>query len=134
VFVELPKFSRELDDLGTLTDKWLYFLRSANKLKTAPPSLDEIPALHHAFEVAKQSKLSKRELELLEKREMFLHDNRNAILKARQDGESKGRAEGRDEGDKQARVVIARSLLDLLDIKTISQKTGLSILEIQALQ
>lgn len=130
VFVELPKFRRELDDLGTLTDKWLYFLRSANKLKTAPPSLDEVPALHHAFEVAKQSKLSKRELELLEKREMFLHDNRNAILKARQEGESKGR----NEGDKQARVAIARSLLDLLDIKTISQKTGLSILEIQALQ
>jgi predicted transposase/invertase (TIGR01784 family) len=130
VFVELPKFSRELDELGTLTDKWLYFLRSANKLKTAPPSLDEVPALHHAFEVAKQSKLSKRELELLEKREMFLHDNRNAILKARQEGESKGR----DEGDKQARVAIARSLLNLLDIKTISQKTGLSILEIQALQ
>jgi predicted transposase/invertase (TIGR01784 family) len=122
VFVELPKFSRELDELGTLTDKWLYFLRSANKLKTAPPSLGKVPALHHAFEVAKQSKLSKKELELLEKREMFLHDNRNAILKARQDG------------DKQARVAIARSLLDLLDIKTISQKTGLSILEIQALQ
>jgi predicted transposase YdaD len=61
---------------------------------------------------------------------MSLHDNRNAILKARQEGESKGR----NEGDKQARVAIARSLLDLLDIKTISQKTGLSILEIQALQ
>jgi predicted transposase YdaD len=72
-------------------------------------------------------------LELLEKRE-FLHDNRDAILKARQDGESKGRAEGHDEGDKLAMVAIARSLLDLLDIKTISQKTGLSILEIQALQ
>lgn len=122
VFVELPKFNRELDELETLTDKWLYFLRSANKLKTAPPNLDEVPALHHAFEVAKQSKLSKKELELLEKREMFLHDNRNAILKARAEG-------GREKA-----MEIARSLLDLLDIKTISQKTGLSIAEIQALQ
>jgi predicted transposase/invertase (TIGR01784 family) len=126
VFVELPKFSRELDELETLTDKWLYFLRSANKLKSAPASLDEVPALHHAFEVAKQSKLSKKELDLLEKREMFLHDNRNAILKARQDGEAIG--------ERKKAMEIARSLLNLLDIETISQKTGLSLSEIRALE
>jgi predicted transposase/invertase (TIGR01784 family) len=134
VFVELPKFSRELDELETLTDKWLYFLRSANKLKSAPPNLDEVPALHHAFEVAKQSKLSKKELEILEKREMFLHDNRNAILKARQDGESKGLAAGEAIGERKKAMEIARSLLNLLDIETISQKTGLSLSEIRALQ
>ncbi|WP_238360619.1 Rpn family recombination-promoting nuclease/putative transposase [Iningainema tapete] len=59
--------------------------------------MDEVPAIHQAFEVAKQSKLSKKELEVLEKREMFLHDSRNAILKARLDGEAKGREEGREE-------------------------------------
>jgi predicted transposase/invertase (TIGR01784 family) len=134
VFVELPKFKRNLDELETLADKWLYFLRSANQLQVAPPSLDAVPALHHAFEVAKQSKLSKKELELLEKREMFLHDNRNAILKAKQDGRSEGRVEGRAEGEREKAREIARSLLDLLDIKTISQKTGLSIAEIQTLQ
>jgi predicted transposase/invertase (TIGR01784 family) len=134
VFVELPKFKRDLDELETLADKWLYFLRSANQLQVAPPSLDAVPALHHAFEVAKQSKLSKKELELLEKREMFLHDNRNAILKAKQDGRSEGRVEGRAEGEREKAREIARSLLDLLDIKTISQKTGLSIAEIQTLQ
>lgn len=125
VFVELPKFKRDLDELETLTDKWLYFLQSANQLKVAPPNLDSVPALHHAFEVAKQSKLSKKELELLEKREMFLHDNRNAILKAKQDG--------RAEGEREKAREIARSLLDLLDLKTISLKTGLSITEIQSL-
>jgi predicted transposase/invertase (TIGR01784 family) len=125
VFVELPKFKRDLDELETLADKWLYFLRSASQLKVAPPSLDEVPALHHAFEVAKQSKLSKKELELLEKREMFLHDNRNAILKAKQDG--------RAEGEREKAREIVRSLLDLLDLKTISLKTGLSITEIQSL-
>jgi predicted transposase/invertase (TIGR01784 family) len=138
VFVELPKFSLELDELETLTDKWLYFLRSANKLKSAPANLDEIPALHHAFEVAKQSKLSKKELEILEKREMFLHDNRNAILKARQDGESQGLAAGLAAGEaigeRKKAMEIARSLLNLLDIETISQKTGLSLSEIRALE
>jgi predicted transposase/invertase (TIGR01784 family) len=125
VFVELPKFKKTLDDLKTLTDKWIYFLRSANHHKTVPPIMDEVPAIQHAFAVAQQSKLSKRELEILEKREMFLHDNRNAILKAKLDGEAKGRLE-----EKQA---IARSLLGILDVTTVSKTTGLTIAEIEQL-
>ena len=37
IFVELPKFKKTLDDLQTLVDKWLYFLRSANQLESVPP-------------------------------------------------------------------------------------------------
>ncbi|MCU0569899.1 MAG: Rpn family recombination-promoting nuclease/putative transposase [Oculatellaceae cyanobacterium Prado106] len=138
VFVELPKFTKALDDLETLTDKWLYFLQSANQHKTVPPIMDEVPAIHHAFAVAQQSKLSKRELEILEKREMFLHDNRNAILKAKLDGKAEGKAEGRAEGKAEGRLeekqAIARSLLGILDLPTISKTTGLSIAEIEQLQ
>jgi predicted transposase/invertase (TIGR01784 family) len=95
-----------------------------------PQSLNEVPALHHAFEVAKQSRLSRKELEVLEKRQMFLHDNRNAILYAEQKREKKGRKEGRQEGERLKALEIARQLLDVLDIETIAQKTGLSIGEI----
>jgi predicted transposase/invertase (TIGR01784 family) len=138
VFVELPKFTKTLAELESMVDKWLYFLISANQLETVPPNLDAVPALHHAFEVAKQSRMSRKELELLEKRQMFLHDNRNAILKAKQDGLQEGRKEGLQEGtllgEKRKALEIAQQLLDVLDIKIISQKTGLSILEIQQLQ
>jgi predicted transposase/invertase (TIGR01784 family) len=127
VFVELPKFTKPLEGLETLIDKWLFFLKSANHLETVPPSLGEIPALNHAFEVAKQSRLSRKELEILEKRQMFLHDNRNAILKAQQQGIQ----QGIQQGDRQARLKIAHQLLEVLDIKTIAQKTGLSLEEIQ---
>ncbi|UBF26873.1 Rpn family recombination-promoting nuclease/putative transposase [Kovacikia minuta CCNUW1] len=150
VFVELPKFNKKLEELETLTDKWIYFLKSANQLKSVPESMDEVPAIHQAFEIARQSRLSRRELELLEKREMFLHDNRNAILKAEQMGMKRGMEKGmkkgmekgiekgielgREEGRKQQAIAIARSLLDVLDIETISQKTGLSPTEIQQLR
>ncbi len=126
IFVELPKFKKTLDNLDTLIDKWLYFLKSANQLESVPPSLGDVAAINHAFTVAKQSKLSRKELEVLENREMFLHDNRNAILKARQDGKTEGRQE--------ERLEIARSLLDLLDADTIAQKTGLSIAQVQKLR
>lgn len=130
IFVELPKFKKELDDLRTLVDKWLYFLKSANQLETVPPKMGEVPAIHHAFTVAQQSKLSRKELEVLEKREMFLHDSRNAILKARQEG----RKEGEQVGEKRKALEIARQLLDVLDVETISQKTGLTVADIQQLR
>ncbi len=126
VFVELPKFDKNLDDLENLTEKWLYFLKTANKLKSVPSSLDEVSEIHQAFNIAKQSKLTKKELEILEKREMFLHDNRNAILKAKQ--------QGREEGRREQTMAIAYSLLDVLDTETISQKTGLTVAEIEQLR
>lgn len=134
VFVELPKFQKSLEQLETLVDKWLYFLRSANQLETVPPILKQVPAIDHAFTVAQQSKLSRKELEILEKRQMFLHDNRNALLKAQQDGLQKGIEQGRQEGIQEKAREIARQLLDVLDAETISQKTGLSITEIEQLR
>ena len=134
VFVELPKFDKTLPQLESITEKWLYFLKSANTLQSVPPSLGEIPAINHAFEVARQSKLGKRELEILEKRSMVLHDSRNAILKAQQDGMAAGRQEGREAGAQEKAREIARSLLSVLDPETISHTTGLSVVEIERLR
>ena len=129
VFVELPKFNKSLEELETLTDKWVYFLKSANKLPSVPPTMEKIPALNKAFKVARESKLTKREIEVLEKQAMFMHDGQNAILYAEQKAMEKGMEKGR----KEAAIAIARKLLDLLDAETISKKTGLSVAEIQAL-
>lgn len=134
VFVELPKFNKQLSELETLSDKWLYFLKAANTLTSVPPTMEEVPEINHAFEVARESKLTRKELDVLEKREMFLHDSKNAILKAQQDGEAKGRKQGREEGAKEKALAIARSLLGVLDVQTISQTTGLSVAEVEQLQ
>jgi predicted transposase/invertase (TIGR01784 family) len=128
-FVELPKFKKELEQLETVTDKWLYFLKNAQKLAQIPPNMAEISPIRHAFAVARQSKLSKKELEAIEKREIFLHDSRNAILKARLEG----KREGLETGRKEKALEIARSLLDVLSPETISQKTGLTLQEIENL-
>ncbi|RUT06497.1 hypothetical protein DSM106972_027540 [Dulcicalothrix desertica PCC 7102] len=126
VFVELPKFNKQLSELETLSDKWLYFLKAANTLESVPASMEEVPEINHAFEVARESKLTRKELELLEKREMFLHDSKNAILKARQDG--------KQEGAKEKAIEIARSLIGILDVQTISQTIGLSVAEVERLR
>jgi predicted transposase/invertase (TIGR01784 family) len=142
VFVELPKFDKALEELETLSDKWIYFLRYANQLDSVPTSMSAEPAIDHAFKVAQQSKLTRKEIEIVEKSQMVLHDNRNAILYAEQvgerrgekRGEKKGLEKGLEEGGKLAKIEIARQLLDVLDIETIAQKTGLSLEELQSLQ
>ena len=44
-----------------------------------------------------------------------------------------GKKEGRAEEKKEKQIEIAKNLLDVLDIETISKKTGLSIKEIKEL-
>ena len=44
-----------------------------------------------------------------------------------------GKEEGIEEGKKENQAEIAKNLLDVLDIETISNKTGLSITEIKKL-
>ncbi|MGV0024964.1 Rpn family recombination-promoting nuclease/putative transposase [Phormidesmis priestleyi] len=129
VFVELPKFSKELEALETVTDKWLYFLKRANQLQSIPSTMSEVPAINKAFNVARESKLTRRELEILEQQTMFIHDGKNAIRKAEQDGI----LIGMEQGKREAAIAIAHDLLDILDVETISQKTGLSVAEIQNL-
>ena len=122
VFVELPKFSKGLDELETLTEKWIYFLKSARSLETVPETMARVPEIQKAFEIANQASLSREELEDLEKREIYIHDQRNAIKKAV------------NQAVKQKSVEIAKRLLNVLDEETISQTTGLSLEEVQKMK
>ncbi|NJM99746.1 MAG: Rpn family recombination-promoting nuclease/putative transposase [Phormidesmis sp. RL_2_1] len=129
-FAELPKFNKGVDELVTLTDKWLFFLKEANRLESVPASLDQESAIHDAFEVARQSRLTREEMETLEQQAMVIHDSRNAVLL----GQMKGREEGREEGRMQEKTAIARSLLSRLSVEEISQITGLNPLDVAQLQ
>lgn len=66
-----------------------------------------------------------------------IKDNRlieNGIRKrAIQEGLKQGREQGLKQGQEQSRKEIAKSLLDVLDIPTIAEKTGLTQEEVAAL-
>lgn len=57
---------------------------------------------------------------------MRLHDFHNALLKAISDGKA--------EAERKERIEIARSLLIVLPVETISQTTGLSSEEVEGLK
>ncbi len=118
VFVELPKFVRSLDQLETLTDKWIYFLRHAPDLRTVPTNLGAVTEIQQAFDMANQATLTPEELDEIEHQAFFIQDQRGAIAKATQ----------------QARLEIARRLLDVLDDAAITTTTGLPLATIQTLR
>lgn len=130
VFIELPKFTKEEAQLETLTDKWIYFIKYARTLTSVPETMDNIPEIHKAFEIANQVNLSREELEDLERRELFIYDQQGAILKAAQEGIEQGIEQGRRE----EKLAIARQLLLRLDDATISQITGLSLEDVLSLR
>jgi predicted transposase/invertase (TIGR01784 family) len=98
VFVELPKFDKTLAELETLTDKWIYFMKTARTLRSVPEELGNVPELRKAFTIANEANLDPDELEDLERREIFIQDQRGAITKATRIGIEQGLRQGIEQG------------------------------------
>ncbi|AOX01103.1 transposase [Moorena producens PAL-8-15-08-1] len=91
VFVELPKFSRGLEDLETASEKWIYFMKEAPNLEAIPDTLSEIPEIAQALTIANQANMSRKDLEELHKREVFMEDRKGEIRQALEQGREEGR-------------------------------------------
>ena len=94
VFVELPKFNKNLEQVENLIQSWVYFLKNAPELDEIPDKLASVPEIQTAFNIANRSSLSLKELEALEKREMFFEDQRGAVIKGIQEGRQEGLIQG----------------------------------------
>lgn len=85
-FIELPKFNKTEQELTTLIDKWVYFIKNAENLHLIPNNLDD-EGLEIAYQEADRHTWTKEELEEYEyarmretdeiTREMFVIENRN---------------------------------------------------------
>ena len=74
-FIELPKFIKELRDIKTLVDKWIYFIKNAENLDVIPADLKD-EGLKHAYEDAYRHNWSKEELEAYHYAEMRRQDEK----------------------------------------------------------
>jgi predicted transposase/invertase (TIGR01784 family) len=134
VFIELPKFHKEASQLETLTDKWIYFMKYARMLSEVPETIDSVPEIHKAFDLANQARLSREEVEVYERKEQFIHDQQGAIIKAVEEARQAGIQEAREERKREEKLAIAQQLLSQLDNATIAQVTGLSVEDVQNLR
>jgi predicted transposase/invertase (TIGR01784 family) len=152
IFVELPKFDKNVQQLQNIKDQWIYFIKNAGGLEYIPNNLDE--CIKNALDTVNEANLSNDELEAQHKRKEFISIQRLALMKAKNDGIEqgiekgieKGIKEGIEKGIKQGiekgieqgehkkAIEIAKNLLDVLDDETISLKTKLTIDEIKSLR
>ena len=104
--------------------------------------MDNIPEIKKAFYIANQANLNLDELEEQEKSEIFIQDQRGAITKAAresleqglQQGLEQGLQQGLRQGLQQKAEELARKMLGVLDDRSISEMTGLTLEELQSLR
>jgi predicted transposase/invertase (TIGR01784 family) len=144
--IELKKFSsnsnEELSDLITKVknslDMWVTFLTRYDLLKadSLPQGLNDTN-LKKAITVLDVMNFSEEEREAYEEHLKWLRVEANTVKKAEARGKAEGKAEGIAEGEQkkaQAIKAITKSMLEKnLEIKLISEVTGLSIEEINDL-
>jgi predicted transposase/invertase (TIGR01784 family) len=85
VFVEMPKFSKQLAELETTTDKWIYFLKNSSTLDAAPEKLSAVTEIQKALKLASENNFTQKELNELQKHELWVHDQQSAIDIAREE-------------------------------------------------
>ncbi|MCL1943029.1 MAG: Rpn family recombination-promoting nuclease/putative transposase [Candidatus Azobacteroides sp.] len=96
VYLEMPKFTKEVDELDTHFDKWMYVLKNLKRLDNIPDKLRE-KIFEKIFEAAEIAKLSKDEYEQYIFSLKAYRDYKNSIDTARDEGKAEGRAEGEQE-------------------------------------
>ena len=127
-FIEIPKLEDGSDEKDMLVP-WIEFLKDpeSEKVRNLEMSIEEIRQAND--ELIKMSN-DDTQRELYEMRAKTLKDKISALNEA----ERKGIQKGIQEGEKKKAIEIAKSLLDVLDVQTISLKTGLSVDEINKLK
>lgn len=127
-FIEIPKLEEGTDEKDMLVN-WVEFLKDpeSEKVRSLEMSIEEI---RRAKDELIRMSNDGTQREIYEMRAKTLKDKISALNEA----ERKGVKKGLEEGKKEKAIEIAKSLLDVLDIETISIKTGLSIDEINKLK
>ena len=137
IYLEMPKFTKQENELESLFDKWLYVIRNLAALMERPRVLQEKVFAHlfEAAEIAKFSRVERYEYEesLKAYRDWF-SVMATAELRGEERGKEKGLKEGLEKGRIEERLRNARGLKARgVDAEIIAQVTGLSVDDILAL-
>ncbi len=134
-FIELPKFTRELDEIKDVKEKWIYFVKNAADLQIIPANMKEPPALREAFESADQMSWSKEELHAYDAKGIYIQDERGRIELALRQGEEIGMVKGVKIGAEREKLQTALKMKrEGLDVSIIMKVTGLSRNDIAGLK
>jgi len=97
IYLTLPHFSKTLEQLDSLQDKWLYIFKHLHELHDIPAVLKESIFLK-VFAVAKIAKFSRQEQQAYQDSLKYYRDLKNVTDTAREEGLEEGLQKGKQEG------------------------------------
>ena len=119
IYLEMPKFNKNIDELETRFDKWLYIIKNLSQLDKIPETLRE-SIFEKLFKTAEIAKFTPTQVRSYENSLKYYRDLKNSLDTAKE--------EGMLEGMKVEKIEIAKKLLKIGNLSTaeISSITGLS--------
>ncbi len=130
IYLEMPKFTKTLEELETSFDKWLYVLKHLPRLQERPSKLQE-RVFSKLFELAQIGKFNQEEMQKYEE-SLKVYWDMHAVIETARDGAFD---EGKVEGERIKAIEVAKNLIRLnLDSENIATATGLKVEEIERLR
>ncbi|MCI5222362.1 MAG: Rpn family recombination-promoting nuclease/putative transposase [Candidatus Electrothrix sp. AR4] len=123
IYLEMPKFSKKLDELKTRFDKWLYVIRNLNRLERIPDMLRE-QVFEQLFDTAEIARFTPDQVRSYEKSLKYYRDMKNSLDTAFDEGKEEGIEVGEQ---KKERQIVINGLEQGLDNEVIASLTGLSL-------
>ncbi|MEM8642824.1 MAG: Rpn family recombination-promoting nuclease/putative transposase [Cyanobacteria bacterium P01_G01_bin.54] len=146
IYLEMPKFTKTIEELETRFDKWLYVLRNLPRIQEIPEALQE-KIFTKLFETAEIAQFNREELRSYENSLKYYRDLKNSMDTARDEGKAEGIVEGigigreegigigREEGIGIGIRTTARALLDEgVSEAIILKTTGLTAEQLEQLK
>ena len=134
VFLELGRFNKQISELETPFEKWIYLLKHLHNMKEIPSEFDE-PLFKRLFLLAEIGNFTPGELEQYYKSLNNMGDYYNILHTAKEEAERIGLEKGLAQGDRDRAIKTAREMLaDGMPVDMIAKYTDLSIEEIEALR
>ncbi len=130
VFLEIPKFKKQLEELENDYERWLFAFKNLHKLADKPNNLQE-GVFRRLLEIAEVAKYNKKEQFVYQESLKDYWDLQSVAHTYFSEGKEEGREEGKEEGKKEGKQeqAIQSALVGIkkgLDNQFIKEMTGLS--------
>lgn len=97
IYLEMPKFNKDVDDLHGYADSWMYIIKNMVLLDEKPAKFRE-RIFTRFFQAAEIARFTPEERAAYETSLKVMRDYNNTVRSAAEKGLAEGRAEGRAEG------------------------------------
>jgi len=133
-FIELKKFNLKANQLKTLIEKWIFFIKNAENLAVIPTDIED-EGLLEAYKDADRYSWDKEELIAYDNVFIAQRDAIGRIELAEKRAMAKGLEKGMEKGKIEEKYEVAKRCLNNgMSIELTAQISGLSVKEVAAIQ